>query len=71
MLGNISVSGSNAKYNEELLDSRITKYIESQNDIGHQRQLEFLYALQIVLHDLEQPAGNDILLYVHCSLYNC
>jgi len=45
MLGNISGSGSNAKYNEELLDSRITKYIEPQNDIGHQRQLEFLYAL--------------------------
>lgn len=53
-------SGSNAKYNEELFESRITivtKYIEPQNDNHHQRQLEFLYALQIVLHELNQPAG--------------
>ena len=56
----ISGSGSNAKYNEELFDSRITivtKYIEPQNDSNHLRQLEFLYALQMVLHEQEQPTG--------------
>ena len=68
----ISGSGSNAKYNEELLDSRITivtKYIEPQNDSNHQRQLEFLYALQMVLHELEPPAGNQYIDY--CSLCTC
>ena len=56
----ISGSGCNAKYNEELFETRIiivTKYIEPQNDVHHQRQLEFLYALQMVLHELDQPAG--------------
>lgn len=59
-MGDISGSGSNAKYNEELFDSRITivtKYIEPQNDVEHRRQLEFLCALQMVLHELDQPAG--------------
>ena len=68
----ISGSGSNAKYNEELLDSRITivtKYIEPQNDSNHQRQLEFLYALQMILHELEPPAGNQYIDY--CSLCTC
>ena len=68
----ISGSGSSAKYNEELFDSRITivtKYIEPQNDSNHQRQLEFLYALQMVLHELEQPAGNNTLTGIIYSLY--
>lgn len=72
MSGCISGSGSSAKYNEELFDSRITivtKYIEPQNDSNHQRQLEFLYALQMVLHELEQPAGN--ILSCKCSSCTC
>jgi len=53
-------SGSSARYNEELLESRmevVAKYIQPQNDSQHQRQVEFLCAMQIVLHDLEHPAG--------------
>ena len=55
-----TVSGSSARYNEDLLDSRmevVTKYIQPQNDSQHQRQVEFLCAMQMVLHDLKHPAG--------------
>ena len=44
----------------------MAKYIEPQNDTNHQRQLEFLYALQMVLHELEQPAGGGNTLTSSC-----
>jgi len=56
-------SGSSARYNEELFDSRmevVVKYIQPQNDSQHQRQVEFLCAMQMVLHDLEHPEGKTM-----------